>query len=553
MLTRKIDLVLGPKAPKDCLWAFGDSHYIESWISDLPGILSRLATEKKCDYFLLWNVQAQPPEGNTLDKLATSNAEIIHAGLRLCAHDFFPNLHLIKQDWSMIDAPQSITSTSWRVSLDACLVEAALLSDQEWLEPAYETTGAAGLDFGLRCQEAGVLVEYSPELLLPSSYTCIDPPTRRDFFLFVFRHFGILWTVYALIRQLLSRPIGLIPEISDYIWAKKQFEGGGLVQDAPVSKEAISFSTGEIAENQHSVSVIIPTLGRYGYLEDAIDSLRKQTIPPAEIIVVDQNPPESRQEDFYEKFGDLPLHVIRQDELGQSLARNTGVLAASGKYIFLFDDDSIASPNLIETHLAVLRIGRYDVSTGVSFPPPAENYRLPERYRHFRTAQTFDTGNSMVPRSIYIKVGGLDRNYDFGPGTDSDFGTRLYLAGYRILHNAQAQRIHFKAPTGGLRVHKSVKYNTDSGLFDPFPPITQSYYALKYVKNRPMRERIWLMFVTSHFTQGKRSSHRWPGWIFVDFLLFLFKIPLYPFKKQRSLRAARKLISQGVRGIQTAA
>jgi GT2 family glycosyltransferase len=220
---------------------------------------------------------------------------------------------------------------------------------------------------------------------------------------------------------------------------------------------------------------------------------------------------------------------------------------AEGDFVFLFDDDSVASPDLIAQHLLPVATGQVHASTGVAVAPPPNTEPLPEAFRHFRLAQTFDTGNSLLPIDLARRVGGLDRNYDFGPGTDADFGTRLYLAGFRILHNPHAVRIHYKAPLGGLRVHGAHKYNTDSGILAPFPPVTQSYYSLRYLSPRQSRERALLAFYASKVPRGVRSLGRGSLRRVLAYARFVVSLGLFPIKRAMSLRGGRALLRGGVR------
>ncbi|HEX2205698.1 MAG TPA: glycosyltransferase family 2 protein, partial [Longimicrobium sp.] len=293
------------------------------------------------------------------------------------------------------------------------------------------------------------------------------------------------------------------------------------------------------------VSVVIPTLGRYPYLPAALESLRAQTVRPREVVVVDQNPAEERRPEVYEGWDDLGLRVVWQDERGQSLARNTALAAVSHPYVFFFDDDSVAAPDLVERHLRVVLAGRFDVSTGVSYPPPPTDYRLPEGFAHPRVAQTLDTGNCLMPTALARAMGGLDRNYDFGPGTDADLGTRLYLAGRRIAHTPDAVRVHFKAPMGGLRVHGAHKTNTDAALLAPFPPVTQSYFGLRYLSPRQQRERMLLAFVTSKLARPARRGR--PAARAAALLRVALWGLLLPLKWRRSRSRARALLRAGVR------
>jgi hypothetical protein len=189
--------------------------------------------------------------------------------------------------------------------------------------------------------------------------------------------------------------------------------------------------------------------------------------------------------------------------------------------------------------------GRFEVSSGVVFPPPPTDYQLPVQNRYPRLSQMFSTGNAMLPLDLARRLGGFDGNYDFGPGADTDFGTRLYLAGKRIAHNPAATMIHFKAPMGGLRVHGAVKYNTDAGWLAPFPPVTQSYYGLRYLTARQQRERVLLQFVTSKFPIEMWRSGPWRQRLGA-LVVFAIGFALLPIKSARSARAAQRALARGV-------
>jgi GT2 family glycosyltransferase len=455
-----------------------------------------------------------------------------------------PNLRLVKLDWSMLAAPADRVSTSWRIGLDACLIRRDLLQRVGGIDPAFTSLAVAGLDLGLRFLKYGGVVEHRPELCTGITGTFVPSPPREDLYTFLIRHHGDRWARYVRIRRVLA---GAAPwhEAS----ALRRARSATAAHPAPRTELLWSMPQASAREElaQVPVSVIIPTLGRYPYLPEALESLRRQTVRPREVVVVDQNPPEARQPEVYQGYEDLGLRVIWQDERGQSLARNTAFAAVVHPYVFLFDDDSVAQEDLIETHLRAVLDGRFDVSTGVAYPPPPSDYRLPPDFTYPRLSQTFDTGNALVPLRIIREMGGLDRNYDFGPGTDTDFGTRLYLAGYRILHNPAAVRIHYKAPMGGLRVHGAHKYNTDAGLLEPFPPITQTYYASRYFDPRARRERVLLQYFTSQFPPQLRRADATGRARLRALAGFAAGGILLPLKWMRSRRRAAPLLERGPR------
>lgn len=526
------------------LWNLGECRGFQP---DRPEVLSRLyawLAQSQADFVLFWWSGFPLPAESYWQNLVQEELDLAHAGLKLGVGEFWPDLQMVMQDWSMINLPKGVSGNSWRVNWRAFLVRRDLWLKMGGLDQAFVSLDAAVLVFGYRCLRLGARVEYRPEMLADRAQITLPEPAIGDMYVFLLRTYGSLWGRYVLARRLVSfwcwraelkawreavRRVAAIPEPSKSpVWYEPD------PPDLPRSRNT-------------PVTVIIPTLGRYPYLPGALMSLRNQTVQPREVIVVDQNPPEQRQPQTYKGYEDLHLRVIWQDERGQSLARNTGLAAVTCPYVLLFDDDSIAYDDLIEAHLRVVVSNQSRISTGVSYPPSSNEFQLPPQFQYFRLAQTFDTGNSLLPITAARQLGGLDRNYDFGPGTDVDFGTRLYLAGLRIIHNPQARRIHFKAPVGGLRLHSVVKYNTDQGLLHPFPPVTQTYYGQRYLTGFQRRERALLQFVTSKFPRELRSRQGQTTEKWAAFAVFVIGFLLLPLKYYLASRKARVLIKQGAR------
>jgi glycosyltransferase involved in cell wall biosynthesis len=519
------------------LWPCGEIIDLDPAWRSANARLARWAQESTAEYGLLWSGSGPLPSPETLSMLVASELDVAHAGLLQGLDKATPDLEMVVLDWSMINAPATSPSSSWRVGLDTCLVRRSVWSKLGGLDDAYQTSVAAGLDWGRRCLKFGVLVEHRPELVAGRSHplpaSAVDP---CDLYIYLLRHHGLKWARYVAVRRGLRSGLEerrLLNRARAHVAAVPAPEVRHAWRPLPSSVDSQVRSA--------DVSVIIPTLGRYPYLPDALESLRRQTVRPREVIIVDQNPPEAREPATYEGYDELNLRVVWQDERGQSLARNTALAQVTSTYVFMFDDDSIAHDDLIEQHLRVVLGGRFDVSTGVAFPPPPTTYQLPKAFVQPRVAQTFDSGNSLVRTSLVYEMGGFDRNYDLGPGTDMDFGTRLYLAGKRIAHTPSAVRIHFKAPTGGLRVHGAHKYNSDAALLGPFPPPTQSYYATRYLDGKQRFERTLLQFATSKIgPEARKGDPR------AVVRLALTSV-LLPIKWWRSNRRARALLDKGVR------
>jgi glycosyltransferase involved in cell wall biosynthesis/GT2 family glycosyltransferase len=100
-----------------------------------------------------------------------------------------------------------------------------------------------------------------------------------------------------------------------------------------------------------TISVIICayTHDRLEVLTEAVDSLRAQTLPPHEIVLVIDHAPDLLDA-VRERWPDLKI-VPNRERKGLSGARNSGVAEARGEVVAFLDDDAIAAPDWL-TRLA---------------------------------------------------------------------------------------------------------------------------------------------------------------------------------------------------------
>ncbi len=93
------------------------------------------------------------------------------------------------------------------------------------------------------------------------------------------------------------------------------------------------------------VSVVIPTYQRPKFLGRAIESVLKQTYQNWELLVVDDNEPDSEArretEAFMRRFeSDARVRYLKHESnKGGAAARNTGIEQARGEYVAFLDDD----------------------------------------------------------------------------------------------------------------------------------------------------------------------------------------------------------------------
>lgn len=113
---------------------------------------------------------------------------------------------------------------------------------------------------------------------------------------------------------------------------------------------------------QPLVSVIIPTKDRPEMLAQAVQSVLNQTFPDIEIIVINDGGIDVQNVLDPLNLKRNIIYLKHDQNLDRSAARNTGIYAASGKYIAYLDDDDIYYPNHIKTLVKFLENSEYQVA-----------------------------------------------------------------------------------------------------------------------------------------------------------------------------------------------
>ena len=117
-------------------------------------------------------------------------------------------------------------------------------------------------------------------------------------------------------------------------------------------------------EAQVKVSVILPVYNTEAYLAATLDSVLAQTLTDFEVILVDDGSTDGSMqiERAYEQR-DARVRVIEQPNLRQGTARNTGLRAARGEYIYFMDSDDLVAPTLFEECYAACEADGLDFVT----------------------------------------------------------------------------------------------------------------------------------------------------------------------------------------------
>lgn len=412
--------------------------------------LSQLRTDPTADAVLLLERDLAVPPSAVLARLLRGPCHAWHAGLLLgqAGHPYAWNTICHGRSMLSCDVDPTIASTSWKASARALLVRNEVVDRFGGFDPSFDTGAGAALDAGLRWIQHGALLRHEPDLLVGAPATAPAAPTSADGIRIVRRRLGARWALWAVLRGLLGRTLAprdlraalRAAAAPGAAGAAPVTDGRGL-PDPPVAADALADAR---------VTVLVPTVGRYPYVEPLLRQLAEQTRPPDEVVVVDQNPEEERH-DLHGVAAELPLRVLHLRPPGQCSARNLGLRASTGTHILFLDDDDEIPADLIERHLEVLATPEVAVSCGLV--DDAESGPAPAALRFRQVGTTFPTNNAMIRRSVLEQAGLFDPTYDRGSRADHDLGMRSHLAGNLHVYDPRPQVFHHHAPMGGLRTH----------------------------------------------------------------------------------------------------
>jgi glycosyltransferase involved in cell wall biosynthesis len=236
-----------------------------------------------------------------------------------------------------------------------------------------------------------------------------------------------------------------------------------------------------------SISVVIPAYNAAGFIAQTLESVLGQTLPPDEVLVIDDGSTDSTAE-VAERFG-APVRVIRRANVRQAASRNFGVQEAAGEWVAFVDADDLWEPHKLARQMEELarnpaaslcytaRVefveqgGTIQLGKVVPVPPP-EGIRG-ALYRN----TTFLPSSVLLRRSAFLAAGGFDTQFKIAEDWD------LWL---RLLHSG----IEFAAcqePLLLYRIHpQSVSHNAMPGLAE-----CKEIYRRDVLPRLPRATRWW--------------------------------------------------------------
>lgn len=186
-----------------------------------------------------------------------------------------------------------------------------------------------------------------------------------------------------------------------------------------------------------SVSVIIPSYNHARYVCQTIESVLAQTLPPHEIIVVDDGSTDNTSEIVAPLLD--RIHYVRHANCGVAATRNAGARLASGDYLTFIDADDLWLPQKLELQVArfeadpklgLVHCGLEEITATGEFIcrrlDGMEGHVANEMLLWRRVTILGGGSTLMVPREVFDRFGGFDEN--LSTSADWDFCYRVARA-----------------------------------------------------------------------------------------------------------------------------
>jgi glycosyltransferase involved in cell wall biosynthesis len=175
------------------------------------------------------------------------------------------------------------------------------------------------------------------------------------------------------------------------------------------------------------VSVIVPTKNSVKHFEDCLKSIKSQTYPNIEIIVVDNHSTDDTLK-IAQRFTDS-VFVHGAERATQV---NYGVKQAKGKYVYYTGSDITMESDLVRQAVVACEEDKADavylnILTDIENPNIWQKVRALERKCYFKEPGM--SGARFWRKNVFEKLGGFEGLL----GDEIEFQTRLNNAGYRTV------------------------------------------------------------------------------------------------------------------------
>ena len=188
------------------------------------------------------------------------------------------------------------------------------------------------------------------------------------------------------------------------------------------------------------VSIVIPVYNRAEMVKDTLESVRRQTHRPIQLILVDNNSSDNTLQVLYDfkaknETSDFLIDVLEEKRQGASVARNTGSKQAKAEWLMFFDSDDTMDDCLVSKYVEKIKQEEVDlVITTIEYIYKNKKIRSFLAYDNYLPNHIFHTCLSteryIVRKYLFECAGGWNESLSYWD--DWELGIRILLQEPRI-------------------------------------------------------------------------------------------------------------------------
>ena len=217
--------------------------------------------------------------------------------------------------------------------------------------------------------------------------------------------------------------------------------------------------------SEPTVSVVVPTYQRADLLDRCLTALAASDMSDFEVLAVDDGSTDATGDVLQRHVDRLPLTpLVQARNAGPAAARNRGIRAARGRLVLFLDDDVVAPPTLLRSHVALhddaadpllCFLGRVEWHPSLEVTPFMrwlDTSGLQFAYDTWLTEGPVDppyaafyTANLSMHRELLLDVGGFDERFPYPAYEDMELAFRLTARGLRMEYRPAALAWHSRA------------------------------------------------------------------------------------------------------------
>lgn len=362
----------------------------------------------------------------------------------------------------------------------------------------------------------GLFCYSSPQLLKSGILTEQNQiSTTHILFRFVKQHYKTRWTLFLLACFIIYNKQWPLWSFIKSLFYNYRRVPADIIKTIPLESSPS-------LQQDFTIDVVIPTIGRKAYLYDVLKDLAAQTVIPKKVIIIEQNPDEGTESELSylsKEFWPFKIEHVFTHKTGACNARNLGLTLVDSNFVFLADDDNRFDKTLIENIKTCFnKTGNKCITTSYIQKNELIHHTIEKQW------STFGAGNSFLNMNLLKNIR-FNLAFEHGYGEDTDFGMQLRNAGIDVIYVPSPAILHLKAPMGGFRTrfkqpweeeHIKPKPSPTVMLFRLLHQTTHQLdgYQLRLFFNLFKHHKPFKLFTfVKHFRKSWANSLKWAAYL----------------------------------------